>query len=143
MLTKAKIKYLKISPRKLRLVLSLVKGKTVPMALSILRNVNKKAALYAYKAVHSAAANAKRFPNIKEDNLYISKIFADGGPMLKRYKSRPMGMAAMIRKRTAHLTVELDMLTPVAVSTKSRPAESGKKLQQKKTKETVKVKGEK
>lgn len=125
------------------MVLSLVKGKTVPMALSILGSVNKKAALYAYKAIHSAAANAKRFPNIKEDNLYISKIFADGGPMLKRYKSRPMGMAAMIRKRTAHLTVELDMLTPVAVSAKSRSAQGAKLLQQKKIKETVKVKGEK
>lgn len=110
MVAKAKIKYLKVSPRKLRLLLPLIKNKTVPVALFILENTNKKAASYIYKAVHSAAANAKRLPNINEDDLYISRIFADGGPMLKRYRAQPMGMAAMIRRRTSHLTVELDIL---------------------------------
>ena len=110
MIAKAKVRYLRISPRKLRLVLPLIKSKTVPVALSILENTNKKAALYVHKAVRSAAANAKRLPNVNEDDLYISKIFADGGPMQKRFRAAPMGMAAMIRKRTSHLVVELDVL---------------------------------
>jgi len=114
MIAKAKIKYLRISPRKLRLLLPLIRNKTVPVALSILENTNKKAASYIYKAVYSAAANAKRLPNVGENDLYISRIFADGGPMLKRYKARAMGVAATIRKRSCHLTVELDTLTPVS-----------------------------
>ena len=114
MIARAKIKYLKVSPRKLRLVFPLIKNKRVPIALSILENLNKKAAKMAYKAVHSAAANAKRFPNISENDLYISKIFADGGPMLKRFKAQAMGTATMIRRRSAHLTVELDALAKPA-----------------------------
>ena len=108
MIAKAKIKYLRISPRKLRLVFPIIKNKTVPIALSLLRNTNKRAAGIVYKAVHSAAANAKRFPNINENDLYVSKIFADGGPVFKRFRAQPMGTATTIRKRTSHLTVELD-----------------------------------
>jgi len=113
MISKARIKYLKISPRKLRLVLPLVRNKSVSMALATLEHTNKKASLLVYKAIASAAANAKRFPNVSEEDLYVSQIFADGGPMLKRFKARPMGMANTIRKRTSHLTVELDSRKPV------------------------------
>ena len=119
MIANAKIKYLKVSPRKLRLVVDLVRNKTVADALAMLNHLNKKSAEYVYKAVHSAAANAKRIPNVDENSLIITKIFADGGPMLKRYRSAPMGMAAPIRKRTSHLTVELDMGASKKSSVKS------------------------
>ncbi len=120
MIAKAKIKYLKISPKKLRLLLPLIRNKAVPAALSILENTNKKAASYIYKAVHSAAANAKRLPNVDENDLYISGIFADGGPMLKRFRARAMGVATTIRKRSCHLTVELDTLTPAPKTKRKR-----------------------
>ena len=110
MIATAKIKYLRISPRKLRMVLPLIKGKRVSEALSILENTNKKAARYVYKALHSAQSNAKRFPNVNEESLYISSAYADGGPMLKRFRARPMGMASPIRKRTAHLFIGLDQV---------------------------------
>ena len=145
MIAKAKIKYLRISPKKLRLLLPLIRNKTVPVALSILENTNKKAASYIYKAVYSAAANAKRLPNVGENDLYISRIFADGGPMLKRYKARAMGMAATIRKRSCHLTVELDTLTPVPkVSAGGGPASGRKKVSklQKKTVGAPKIRDE-
>ena len=142
MIAKAKIKYLRISPRKLRLVLPLIKNKTVPVALSILENTNKKAASYIYKAVYSAAANARRLPNVDENDLYISKIFADGGPVLKRYKARAMGMAAMIKKRTSHLTVELGALKKPA-SKKVQKFKSSKVQKLKDKKETVKAGGKK
>ena len=99
--------------------------------MAILQNTNKKAAGLAYKAIHSALANAKRFPNIDENNLYVSKIFADGGPVLKRFKARPMGMATTIRKRTSHLTVELDAL-------KQKPETRIKKQAKRKQKEVIK-----
>ncbi len=144
MIAKAKIKYLRISPKKLRLLLPLIRNKTVPVALSILENTNKKAASYIYKAVYSAVANAKRLPNVDENDLYICRIFADGGPMLKRYKARAMGMAAMIRKRSCHLTVELDTLTPVSKTVKKVPkVKKVEKLQGKKEKKAVKTGGKK
>ncbi|MFH0732081.1 MAG: 50S ribosomal protein L22 [Candidatus Omnitrophota bacterium] len=119
MIAKASIKYLRVSPRKLRLLLPLIRYKKVPEALFILENTNKKAAAFVYKAVHSAAANAKRFPGVTEENLFISKIYANGGPVLKRYRSRPMGMASMIRKRTTHLYVEIESKVTASPVTKS------------------------
>jgi len=124
MIAKAKIRYLKISPRKLRLVLPLIRNKNVAVALATMENTNKKAATYAYKALHSAAANAKRLPNVNEGNLYVSKIFVDGGPVAKRQRAMSMGSAGTIRKRTSHLTIELDMLKGPAI----KPVQKGKKV---------------
>ncbi|MBN1405606.1 MAG: 50S ribosomal protein L22 [Candidatus Omnitrophica bacterium] len=133
MIAKVRIKYLKISPRKLRLVLPLIRKKTVPVALSILDNTNKKAAGMVYKALSSAVANAKRFPNINENQLFVSEVFADGGPIMHRFRARSMGMANEIKKRTAHLTIELDTLVPV----KAKAAPAAKKV--KKVAKTAKV----
>lgn len=142
MISKARIKYLRISARKLRLVLPLIKKKTVPVALSILENTPKKAARLAYQALKSAAANAKRFPNINENELYVSKAFADGGPILHRFRARSMGMANEIKKRTAHLTIELDTMikkrTPNVRDEKSRPRDRSYTKTPKKTKKETK-----
>ncbi len=118
-------------------MLPLIKNKTVPAALSILENTNKKAALHVHKAIRSAAANARRLPNINENDLYVSRIFADGGPMLKRFRAQAMGMAAMIRKKTSHLVVELDVLKRPVLK-KVTKAKKPKKM--KKVAEAIKTK---
>jgi large subunit ribosomal protein L22 len=110
MLAKAKVKYLRSSARKVRLVLDLVKGKTVEESNFILDNINKGSASSVKKVVDSAFANLN---NLREDKLlekdvFISSITADGGPMLKRYRAATMGRATPIRHRTVHISVELD-----------------------------------
>jgi large subunit ribosomal protein L22 len=108
MIAKATASFIRVSPRKTRIVIALVKGKGVKEALGILRNTNRKPASILVKILNSAIANAKRLPNIKEEDLYISDMQADSGPMLKRYRAQSMGRAGMIKKRTSHITVVLD-----------------------------------
>lgn len=108
MISKAKARFVRTSARKIRYVIDLIRGKDIPAAFAILANLNKRAASYVNKVLKSAVANAKKVPNIKEENLYIAKIVADGGPMWKRYRAAAMGRATMIRKRTSHIYVELD-----------------------------------
>jgi large subunit ribosomal protein L22 len=105
---KAVTRYVRISPRKARLVTELVKGKPVEEALTILKFVPKKAARLVDKTLRSALANAEQNPNIDVDTLYIKRIFVDGGPPMKRWRARAMGRATKIIKRSSHITVILD-----------------------------------
>ena len=105
---KAITRYVRIAPRKARLVTELIKGKPVEEALTILRFVPKKAARLLDKTLRSAVANAEQNPNIDVDTLYIKRIFVDGGPTMKRWRPRAMGRATKIIKRTSHITVILD-----------------------------------
>ncbi len=105
---RAVTRYVRISPRKARLVTELIKGKPVEEALTILRFVPKKAARLVDKTLRSAVANAEQNPNIDVDTLYIKRIFVDGGPTMKRWRARAMGRATKIIKRTSHITVILD-----------------------------------
>ncbi len=105
---KAVTRYVRISPRKARLVTELVKGKPVEEALTILRFVPKKAARLVDKTLRSALANAEQNPNIDVDTLYIKRILVDGGPQMKRWRARAMGRANKIIKRSSHITVILD-----------------------------------
>lgn len=105
---KAITRYVRISPRKARLVTELIKGKPVEEALTILRFVPKKAARLVDKTLRSALANAEQNPNIDVDTLYIKRIFVDGGPTMKRWRARAMGRATKILKRSSHITVILD-----------------------------------
>lgn len=105
---KAITRYVRIAPRKARLVTELIKGKPVEEALTILRFVPKKAARLVDKTLRSAVANAEQNPNIDVDTLYIKGIFVDGGPTMKRWRPRAMGRATKIIKRTSHITVILD-----------------------------------
>lgn len=105
---KAITRYVRIAPRKARLVTDLIKGKPVEEALTILRFVPKKAARLVDKTLRSAVANAEQNPNIDVDTLYIKRIFVDGGPTMKRWRPRAMGRATKIIKRTSHITVILD-----------------------------------
>lgn len=108
MVTRAIAKYVRVSPRKVRQVIDLIRGEDVDGALIVLSHLNKRAATYVERALKSALANAERGTRLKAQDLYISKITADGGPFLKRHKAAPMGRAVMIRRRTTHITVELD-----------------------------------
>lgn len=111
MISKASANYIRISPRKIRLVIDLVRGKTVKQGMFILDNLNKKGALYIRELLLSAVANAKRVDkSLDEQALLISTIFADGGPVLKRFRAASMGRASRIIKRTSHVYIELDRI---------------------------------
>ena len=105
---KAVTRYVRISPRKVRLVTELVKGKPAEEALTILKFLPKKAARLVGKTLQSAVANAEQNPNIDVDTLYIKRIFVDEGPSMKRWRARAMGRATRILKRTSHITIVLD-----------------------------------
>ena len=111
MLAKASLKYIRITPRKFRQIIPLVKGRPAEEAIAILSGVKKGASVYAIELLKSAIANAKRAQQgIDASTLYISKLIADCGPTLKRYRAASMGRASPILKRTSHLTVELDIV---------------------------------
>lgn len=103
---KAKVKYLRIGPRKARLVLDLIRNKSAQDALDILTNLNKKAARMAEQLLKTAIANAKVL-KMDESSLYIADLRADGGPVMKRFMSRSMGRADKILKRTTHFSIVL------------------------------------
>ena len=103
---KAVTKYLRIAPRKLRLVIDTIRRRPAIEAMGILSLLNKKGAKMASKTLQSAIANAKNL-GLNEDRLYVSDTRADGGPVVKRFLTRSMGRADKILKRTTHLTVEV------------------------------------
>lgn len=100
-------KYLRLSPRKVRLSADLVRGKKAEEALQILAHTPKVGAKAVAKVIRSALANAQQNKAIDIDTLYVKTIFVNQGPTLKRFRARPMGRAARIRKRTCHITVVL------------------------------------
>jgi large subunit ribosomal protein L22 len=114
---RATAKYLRIAPRKARLVADEVRGKSYPEAISILRFTNKRAAKVIGDVINSAAANAEHNTDADPEELFVQEIRVDEGPTIKRYRARAMGRATMIRKRTSHITVELDAPVGVAVGT--------------------------
>ena len=103
----ARLRYLRMSPKKVRLVADLIRGKNVNEALTILNLSVKKAAKPLKKLLESAIANAKQTGKMDIDNLYISHLTVDEGPTLKRFRPRAMGRATIIRKRTSHITIKL------------------------------------
>lgn len=108
MIARAKGRFIPISTRKIRLVARLIRGMEVPRAQAVLTNLPKGACLPILKVLKSAVANATREGTWTEEQLVVSRICADEGPMTKRYRSAPMGRAMEIRKRMTHLVVELD-----------------------------------
>ena len=105
---KASATHIRISPRKVRMVVDTVRGKSVSQALSILGFTRKKAALPVQKLLKSAVANAVENDGINDvETLVIDRIMVDEGPTLKRYTPRARGRATPIRKRTSHIRVIL------------------------------------
>ena len=105
---KAKSKYVRQSPYKVRLVLNLIRGLEVNEALNILSFTKRKAAEEIKQVLESAIANAETNLGLNSSNLFISKAIADEGPTLKRFRPRARGRAGRINKRTSHLTIELE-----------------------------------
>ena len=106
----AKAKHIKASPRKVRLVVDVIRGLRVDQALDQLTFVNKLAAGSIEKLVKSAIANALNNFELKEDNLFVKEIRVDEGPTMKRWKPRARGRACPIRKRTSHVNIVLGEL---------------------------------
>ena len=106
---KAIAKNVRVTPRKVRLVIDLVRGLPVKEALGILANVNKAASEPVMKVIKSAAANATNNFGMDEDALYIAEIFATDGLRMKRYLPRAKGSASGLVKRSSHITVVVKM----------------------------------
>ena len=106
--TRATARFVRISPRKVRLVMDEVRGKKVEDALNRLTFAPQKGARLLRKLIRSAVSNAQNNNNLDPDSLVIKSGYTDEGPTLKRYIPRAQGRATQIRKRTSHLTVILD-----------------------------------
>jgi large subunit ribosomal protein L22 len=104
---KAVARFVRIAPRKARLVADEVRGKSVPEAVSILQFTNKRAAGIVGDVIKSAAANAEHNDDADVEALFVRDVRVDEGPTIKRYRARAMGRATMIRKRTSHISVVL------------------------------------
>ena len=103
--SKAIAKYVRVAPRKVRVVMDLIRGKNVTEALAILKFTPKVGADVIEKVLKSAVANAEHNFDMNVDNLYVSTVFVDQGPTLKRIHPRSRGQAFKILKRTSHVTV--------------------------------------
>ena len=126
MVSKAKLRFVRIAPRQIRGVADLIRGKTFLEAERILENLDKRAARVLMKLLNSALSNARRNPQIEPENLYVSRIYVDGGAMLKRFRAVPMGRAVMVRKRTAHINLELEAIRKIE-STQAPAAKPAKR----------------
>jgi len=102
---RATARYIRIAPRKARLVLDLIRGKDVEEAFAILRHTPKAASPIIEKLLNSAIANAEHNYKMDPTKLKIVKAYADEGPIMKRYQPRARGQAFRINKRTSHITL--------------------------------------
>lgn len=104
---RAKLSYARISSRKVKIVIDMIRNKPVGAAMGILKTTPKAASEILIKLLESAIANAENNHNMDINNLYIAEIYANQGPTLKRIRPRAQGRAFRIRKRTSHITVVL------------------------------------
>jgi large subunit ribosomal protein L22 len=122
---RAQAKYVRMSPRKARLVAEHIRGRSVPEARAVLAFTSREAAGVLQKVLQSAVSNAEANHGIAEDRLYVKATYVDGGPVMKRWRARARGRVARIRKRTCHITVTLVEAPVVAapVVEEAAPAE--------------------
>jgi large subunit ribosomal protein L22 len=122
-------KYVHISPRKARLVVDHIRGRTVPEARTVLAFTQRAAAREIEKVLRSAIANAETNPNLHwdGDDLVVSAAYVDEGPTLKRWRPRARGRVSRINKRTCHITIKVAQ--PGTVVLKGKPARTGQSAQ--------------
>ena len=101
-------RYIRISSRKVKIVIDLIRGKSVKEAEAILRYTPKAATEPVLKLLNSAVAHAENNLELNRDDLYVAEVYANQGPTLMRYRPRAHGRASRIRKRTSHITIVLD-----------------------------------
>jgi large subunit ribosomal protein L22 len=116
---KAVAKWVRMSPRKARLVVDHIRGRSVPEARTVLAFTQRAAAREIEKVLSSAVANAEANHDLAGDDLVVSAVYVDEGPVMKRWRARARGRAARIRKPTCHITVKL---TPVERAPEPAPA---------------------
>lgn len=138
-IAKAKASYVRISPRKVKIVIDLIRNKTVGEALAILKHIPKAASEVVEKLLLSAMANAEANHGMDVEKLYVAEIFASAGPILKRIQPRAQGRAFRIFKRTSHITIVLKEKEEVAIV---KEAEAEKKPRKPRAKKTVEPKAE-
>ena len=112
MQTTAKLRHLRQSPRKVRLVADLIRGLEVGHALDELKFVKKRSTAPLIKLINSAVANAEHNHKLKKENLFIKEIRVDQGPILKRWRPRAFGRAGAIQKKTSHISLVLAEIKP-------------------------------
>jgi large subunit ribosomal protein L22 len=134
---KAVAKYIRVAPRKARLVVDLIKGKTTDEAAIILRFTRRAASKSVLKTLNSAIANAQN-KGARPGELVVSNAYVDEGPTLKRFRPRAMGRAARIRKRTSHITI---LVSETLVEKAETKAAAAKAKEVKEVKEIKEVKG--
>src|SRR5688572_153737 len=108
MIASARARFLRVAPRKVRLVADLIRGKNVQEALDILQFTTKGSSKRLARLLKSAVSNADQKPGVNIDKLYVHKIMVDGGPAIKRFRPRAMGRATQILKKTSHVVLELE-----------------------------------
>ncbi len=106
--TRAKTKFLRVSPRKVRLVVDQIRGKEVEAALNILKFTPKRSAALVTKVLRTAIANAESTQSVDVDRLYVKQVTVDEAGMWKRFMPRAQGRATRIRKRLSHVTIVID-----------------------------------
>ncbi|WP_165044674.1 MULTISPECIES: 50S ribosomal protein L22 [unclassified Adlercreutzia] len=102
---KAIARFVRVSPRKARIVVDLIRGKSVPAAQDILAFTDRAIAETVLKTLNSAVANAENLHHVRPDSLIVKTAFVDEGPTMKRIRPRAKGSASRIRKRTSHITI--------------------------------------
>ena len=104
----AKHRFARISPRKARLLMDLIRGRDIEDAINLLRFSKQRASGMIEKVIRSAVANANEQEVPQRETLYVAKAWVDPGPIIKRFQPKDRGKAYSIHKRTSHLVVELD-----------------------------------
>jgi len=144
MMISAKLKHLRIAPRKIRLIADLIRGKSFENAQIILNFTNKKGASNLLNLLNQAVANAENNFQLEKSNLWISKIIVDEGPKLKRWLPRARGKADRLEKKTSHITMVLDEINKTKggnmkeAAKKNIKEEGGKKALSKKENSSAK-----
>ena len=131
MQSKAYLRYLRIAPRKVRLVADLIRGKPIEEAQIILRFANKGGTTPLVKLLNSAVASGVHNFQLDPANLYIAKILVDEGPKLKRVNPRARGRADQIQKKTSHITLVLDERVQKSVAPRKTEQREAPKVERK------------
>ena len=116
---RAEAKYVRVSARKARLVTEHIRGRSVPEARTVLAFTERAVAKEIEKVLHSAVSNAEANHGMIGDELFVSTVYVDEGPTIKRWRARARGRVARINKRTCHITVKvapLEGVTPAAIA---------------------------
>ncbi len=122
MISKAAAKFVRISPRKVRYVIDLIRSKQVPQAQAILNGSPRRAGDIIRKLLNQAIDAAEKNSQVSAKDLIVSKITADGGPSMKRFRAASMGRASTIVKRTSHILLELDLSRRAAIQATQKKA---------------------